>query len=222
MTTSNITGVNQYGRTDETKGPKGPKPPKPEEQATSSSSSIVDPSKSFDTYTPSAGALAALEASAEETTEDAATEDAVADATTGGTSTAESRSELVNQLKADLEMNQAKFVNDMVAMITGQASAFTGTNIWEEYEVTEEMQAEAQASIAEGGYWSAEETATRIVDMAKALVGDDPEKADAMMAAIEKGYEAAESAWGGELPSITSDTKALVDSMFEDWKNGVS
>lgn len=221
MTTSNITGVNQYSRTDETKGPKGPKPPKPEEQA-ASSSSIVDPSKSFDTYTPSEGALAALEAAAEETTEDVATEDVAADATTDGTATAEARSDLVNQLKADLEMNQAKFVNDMVSMITGQASAFTGTNIWEEYQVTAEMQAEAQANIAEGGYWSAEETATRIVDMAKALVGDDPTKADAMMAAIEKGFEAAESAWGGELPSITADTKALIDTMFDDWKNGVS
>lgn len=212
MTTSNITGVsqNQYARTEEAKGPKGPKGPKPEE-GSKGPAPIVPEEKSQDTYVPSAEALATMEETAEEEATSQTT-------TTSSSVSSEDREAVVNQLKADLQMNEAKFVSDMVAMITGQSNAFSNvTNIWEEYEVTPEMQAEAQENIADGGYWSVEETANRIVDMAKALAGDDPEKADEMMAAIEAGFEQAEKAWGSELPSIAGDTKSAIDSLFADW-----
>lgn len=131
--------------------------------------------------------------------------------------------ETVLALKADLAQQQQNFVNSMVSMITGQAStSLDALGIWDSLrtgtlEVTPEVQAEAQESISEDGYWGVEQTANRIVDMAKALVGSDPDKAEEMMAAIEKGFAAAEDTWGGELPSITADTKARIDELFAEW-----
>ena len=46
------------------------------------------------------------------------------------------------------------------------------------FTVDEETQKQAQADIAEDGYWGVEQTSDRILDFAKALSGNDPEKAD--------------------------------------------
>ena len=56
--------------------------------------------------------------------------------------------------------------------------------------------------------------------MAIALSGGDTEKADEMMAAIEKGYKQATKAWGKELPQICQDTMEATRQKMEDWKTG--
>lgn len=135
--------------------------------------------------------------------------------------------EAVAQLKADYAEQQKSFYDSMVSMITKQAGTFqSASGIWDvinlgDYEVTEEMQAEAKEAISEDGYWGVEQTANRIVDMAKALAGGDPSKAEEMMSYIEKGFASAEKAWGSELPSITGDTKNRIDELFAEW-TGVS
>ncbi len=57
------------------------------------------------------------------------------------------------------------------------------------------MESTAQADIAEDGYWGVEQTSDRILDFAKALSGDDPDKADAMLEAFKKGFEQATKSW---------------------------
>ena len=88
-------------------------------------------------------------------------------------------------------------------------------------EVDAETKAQAQADIAEDGYWGVKQTSERILDFAKALAGNDSSKADALLEAYKKGFEAAEEAFGGKdkLPEICYKTHEAVLKGFEDWKN---
>ena len=87
-------------------------------------------------------------------------------------------------------------------------------------EVTPEMRAEAQAMIDEGGYFSVEETAARILDFAVALSGGDPARIDVLQRAVERGFAQAERMFGGELPEISHQTMAAVQEGFDQWREG--
>lgn len=82
--------------------------------------------------------------------------------------------------------------------------------------------AQAQKDVAEDGYWGVKQTSDRLVEMAKALSGGDPSKAEEMMAAIEKGFDQATSAWGDELPSICKDTLEATREKMDEWKNSIA
>ena len=88
-------------------------------------------------------------------------------------------------------------------------------------EVDDETRLQAQKDIAEDGYWGVEQTSERLVSFAKALSGGDPSKADDMIKAIKKGFEAAEKAWGGELPQISKDTLDRTISKMESWRDSL-
>lgn len=83
--------------------------------------------------------------------------------------------------------------------------------------VDETAQKEAQAMIAEGGDYSAEKVSDRIVDFAKAISGGDVSKLELLKSAIEKGFEAAEGAFGDELPDISKQTHDLVMTKLDQW-----
>ena len=75
--------------------------------------------------------------------------------------------------------------------------------------------AQAQADIAEDGYWGVEQTSSRIVDFAVALTGGDPDKVEEMREAFKKGFKQAEKTWGGELPEISQKTYDAVMKKFD-------
>lgn len=141
---------------------------------------------------------------------------------------------VISKLQADAEARTANLRSIVEKLIAGQgkASAFAVSgeetddeSIWRflasgDYEVDPEVKAQAQADIAEGGYWSVEETSKRILDFAIALSGNDPTKADELLDAFKKGYEQAEKLWGGELPEISKKTFDSVIDKFDKWKNG--
>lgn len=77
----------------------------------------------------------------------------------------------------------------------------------------------AQAAIAEGGEFSVQKTAERILSFAKAAIGDDPSKLDAIRAAVEKGFQEAQQMLGGTLPDISQKTYAMIQGEFDRWKN---
>ncbi|TFW32030.1 DUF5610 domain-containing protein [Massilia horti] len=77
----------------------------------------------------------------------------------------------------------------------------------------------AKAAIADGGEFSAEKTAERILSFAKAVIGADPSKFDAIRAAVEKGFQDAQDFLGGSLPEISQKTHALIQAEFDRWKN---
>ena len=133
------------------------------------------------------------------------------------------RKALVDQLKAELEQRQLQFLNTVKDMLTKQGKAFSEDGIWKviaggDYTVDDATRAEAQKNIAEDGYWGVEQTSDRIVKYATALSGGDPEKLDTMIAAFEKGYKAAEKAWGGTLPGIAQQTRTAVLEKFDKLK----
>jgi hypothetical protein len=83
--------------------------------------------------------------------------------------------------------------------------------------------ADAKAAIAEGGEFSAQKTAERILSFAKGVIGNDPSKLDRIRAAVEKGFEQAARMLGGSLPDISQKTLEAVRAQFDLWKKeGVS
>lgn len=92
-----------------------------------------------------------------------------------------------------------------------------GEKVTLEIEYTPEDVEQAKVDVAEGGYWSAEETSNRLIDFAKALSGGDPEKASLLKDAFVKAFEEIEEMFGGELPQLSYDTYDLTIEKFNDW-----
>jgi len=142
----------------------------------------------------------------------------------------EERQAIIEQMKADAQAQQDSLMNMVREALGQQAGQFGIANdddsIWKfladgNYTVSEAAKAKAQEAISEDGYWGVEQTSTRIVDFAKALAGNDPAKADKLLAAFKKGYDEATKAWGKELPEISKKTYAAVEQKFAEWKNSV-
>jgi len=134
---------------------------------------------------------------------------------------------IIAKLKADAEERTAQLRSIVEQLITKQGTAFgkaTDDEMWKflakgEFTVSADVKAQAEADIAEDGYWGVEQTSDRILDFAKALAGNDPEKAEEMLEAFKKGFKEATKTWGDELPDISQKTYDAVMEKFEAWKN---
>lgn len=128
---------------------------------------------------------------------------------------------MIAKLKADAEARTEQFRNLVQQLITKQFGVYAEANdIWDylregKLEVDPETKAQAEADIAEDGYWGVEQTSDRIIDFATALTGGDPSKIEAMRDAFKKGYEQAEKTWGGKLPDISQRTYDAVMEKFD-------
>ena len=146
--------------------------------------------------------------------------------TTTGTDYKTNNAALIQKLKQDSEdrINQLK---DIVSqMMTKQGTAIgKADDIWSflasgDFTIDEAAKKKAQEEISEDGYWGVEQTSDRILDFAKALSGNDPEKADLLIDAFKKGFEDATKSWGKDLPDISQRTYDAVLDKFDKWKNG--
>ena len=128
---------------------------------------------------------------------------------------------LINKLKADAEARTAQLRSLVEKMMSGQANTYGKANdIWQflrsgNYTVDAATKLQAQADIAEDGYWGVEQTSDRIIDFANALTGGDPDKIEEMREAFKKGYAQAEKTWGGSLPDISKRTYDAVMEKFD-------
>lgn len=86
-----------------------------------------------------------------------------------------------------------------------------------EVNIEEISQEEAQALVAEDGYFGVEQTSDRIVDFAKAISGNDPSRIKAIKEGIEKGFNEALEAFGGSLPDISYQTYDAVYEKLDSW-----
>lgn len=136
-------------------------------------------------------------------------------------------SAVIKQLQADADARTAQLKGIVEKMMAQQGTAIgkADDGIWKflasgDYTVSPEVKAQAQADIAEDGYWGVEQTSERILDFAKALSNNDPAKADEMLEAFKKGFKAATAAWGKDLPDISQRTYDAVLEKFDNWKNG--
>lgn len=78
---------------------------------------------------------------------------------------------------------------------------------------------EAAEAIGEGGAYSVDSVASRIMDMAEAIAGGDPEKLKMMQDAVEEGFKQAGLVWKDamgqdEMPQITKDTHDEITNRF--------
>lgn len=130
--------------------------------------------------------------------------------------------ELINKLKADADARTAQLRSLVEQLMTKQSTVYSNaTDIWSfirsgEYEVDPATKAQAQADIAEDGYWGVNQTSDRIIQFATALTGGDPDKIEEMREAFKKGYAQAEETWGGELPELSKQTYDAVMKKFDD------
>ena len=133
---------------------------------------------------------------------------------------------MVEKLKADAKQRTSQLRSLVEKMMTKQGTAIANADsMWSflaegNFTVDEETQKQAQADIAEDGYWGVEQTSDRILDFAKALSGNDPEKADLLIDAFKKGFDDATKSWGKDLPDISNRTYDAVLEKFDKWKNG--
>ena len=131
---------------------------------------------------------------------------------TSGTVTKKTDYALVNKLKADAEQRTSQLRSLVEKMMTKQGVAIgTADSMWSflakgDFTVDEATRAQAQADIADDGYWGVDQTSDRILDFAKALSGNDPEKADLLLDAFKKGFKEATKSWGQDLPDISQRT----------------
>lgn len=131
----------------------------------------------------------------------------------------------INQLKADADRRNQQLRDIVEKMMAKQGQSFNdSTDIYKllrEGKVTVDSKTATQAKndIGENGYWGIEQTSDRLVSFATALAGGNPEKADELMGAIQKGFEQATKKWGGQLPDICQQTINTTMKKMEDWKN---
>ncbi len=82
---------------------------------------------------------------------------------------------------------------------------------------------EAKQAIGEGGDWSVDAVAGRIMDMATSIAGGDEKKLEQMRTAVQKGFEQAGAAFNKvygtqDMPQITKDTQDEVMKRFDSVK----
>lgn len=77
--------------------------------------------------------------------------------------------------------------------------------------------AEAKQAISENGEYGIKAVSGRIVNFAIAASGGDKSKLEELKAAIDKGFEEAKKAFGGQLPDICSQTYDEIMKKLDDW-----
>lgn len=130
----------------------------------------------------------------------------------------------LEQLKADAERRTSQLRDLVEKMMLSQGKTFNESEMYaylqsDDLAASPETIKQAQADIAEDGYWGVNQTSDRLVSFAKALTGGDPEKIDEMISAIQEGFDQAAKAWGGELPDICKKTLEATMEKLEKWRS---
>lgn len=136
---------------------------------------------------------------------------------------------IVAQLKADAEQRTSELRSLVESMILKQNHTFQTSNLTDSkmYEmlrkgqvtVSPEVRAQAQADIAEDGYWGVEQTSERLFSFAKAISGGDTTKVETLIKAMEKGFKLATKSWGDDLPDICKKTLTSATEKLRNWAN---
>ena len=125
-------------------------------------------------------------------------------------------------MQLELSTKNQQLENLVSQLLGKQAKKFLSlSDLYKNLEVDAETAAQAQKDISEDGYWGVEQTSDRLVEMAKALSGGDPSKADTLISAIKKGYDQAAKAWGDKLPDICQKTIDAANDKLAKWRDGL-
>ena len=92
------------------------------------------------------------------------------------------------------------------------------------FKLSEAEQAQAQELIGEDGFFGVKQTTARILDFAKALVGEGAslEKIENMRNAVLKGFDEVARMFGGfnNLPDVSKQTYEEILKAFDEWMYG--
>ncbi len=138
--------------------------------------------------------------------------------------------EINMQVETKLSSLRAAVENlvSMQRVKTGEAKGLSYDQIMNKYEgklkdfyqnlqVDDATRLKAQQDISADGFWGVRQTSERTIKFAKALSGGDPSKIALLRNSIIEGYDAAEKAWGGELPEISKQTQEAILKGLDDW-----
>lgn len=122
---------------------------------------------------------------------------------------------------ANTEAETAKRMQNMVAKLVGQqVSAVNGSTDDVLAGISNISKEEATELVSEDGYFGVKETSGRILDMAKSLGGDDPDKIAILRQAVDDGFNEAAKSMGyksiDDMPAITKDTYNAVMKGFDE------
>ena len=126
----------------------------------------------------------------------------------------------VNRLIADNEKRINDFKETIRKMVVQQGEKYNLSLFGQKLNVSVEDSKKAAAAIADGGEYSIDAVATRIMDMAKALSAGDKSKIPLLREAVIKGFEAAgmEFKGGAGLPEISHKTYDEIMKRFHEWE----
>ncbi|MGN1482002.1 hypothetical protein [Porcipelethomonas sp.] len=133
-----------------------------------------------------------------------------------------SRESLLEQLRNSEEQRIQAFQETIRSMMAKQGQTVNLTFRGMDLHITEEQRLEAEKSISDGGEYSVDSVSGRILDMAKALAGDDSSKISLLKDAVIKGFNGASEMFGKDLdsmPEITRKTYDEVMKRFDEWEN---
>ena len=144
--------------------------------------------------------------------------------------------EKIRELKAQMD-ESTKNITSMFQKVLddtlGQSLQFTLSNLdqldfsqgkimyqGKELLVDADTKVQAEEAISDTGFYGIENTAQRALEFAKALSGNNPEKATLLKDAVQKAYDQVSEMFGGKLPEITEKTHARTLELFEAWGKG--
>lgn len=109
------------------------------------------------------------------------------------------------------DAQQVAAIKEYVRQLFEQQGIELKGDIWDEMSVED-----AQAAIAEGGEWSAEAVADRIIGFVAEVSGGDPQLKERLREAVQQGFDEARRALGGWLPEVSERTYELVMQRFDE------
>ncbi|MBQ6675830.1 MAG: hypothetical protein IJM75_06840 [Ruminococcus sp.] len=136
--------------------------------------------------------------------------------------------ETIQKTVEQMEEQRAAAMQSMIRDMLGEQAKAAGLKYFGPdktlslSDITQEDIDEAKKSIEDGGYWSVDSVATRIMDMAKLLAGNDPSKLSMLKDSVIKGFGGAAELLGksglDDMPDITRQTYDEVMKRFDDWE----
>ncbi|HBE79211.1 MAG TPA: hypothetical protein DDW65_15780 [Firmicutes bacterium] len=129
----------------------------------------------------------------------------------------------VQRLKEELDKSHERVKQLMIAMFKRQGLEVPDLNDvkiadLKNIKIDETAQKEAEAMIADGGEFSAQNVSNRIVQFAKVVSGGDRSKVEQLKAAIEDAYNEVKQKFGDEeIPEITKVTYQMIMGKLDAW-----
>ena len=117
--------------------------------------------------------------------------------------------------------SKAKEIMDLILPMLEQQGLSIGKVVSGEQKLSADPATidKAKAAVADGGEFSVEKVAERILNFARGAANGDPDKLAKVRAAVEDGFKQAADMFGGKLPEISEKTRSAIMDTFDRWQS---